>query len=267
MNSLHFSVKGSKTNPALVFCHGFMGNSNDWGVITSALSDQYYCVSIDLPGHGMSQALRPNKRHGFRQVHRLLEYTLKQLGIHEYVLIGYNLGGRLAAFHASLKPKGLKALVLESTHLGLTEQAQRSARLSHDQKWADKLRSLPFLEVLEQWYNQPVFTNLSEQERQYQIETKKQYQGQFLADMLEATSLALQDNLVDKLIQSSIPITFIIGEQDTSFVTMAEQLIDQMPNAHRHQIPKAGHNTHAVQPGLYIQYIRDFLSQIEFKKN
>ncbi|MFM2478852.1 2-succinyl-6-hydroxy-2,4-cyclohexadiene-1-carboxylate synthase [Celerinatantimonas sp. MCCC 1A17872] len=261
MNSLHFSVKGSKTNPALVFLHGFMGNSNDWGYITSALSEQYYCISVDLPGHGMSQALKPDIRHGFRQVHRLLEHTLKHLGVREYSLVGYSLGGRLAAFHASLKPKGLKALILESAHPGLDDDAQKTARLNHDEKWAIRLRQEPFEQVLQDWYQQPIFANLSELERQHQIEIKRQYDPKPLGAMLEATSLARQIDLSDKLVKLELPIALVVGSEDTKFATIAEELLGKLRQGRRYQIAGAGHNTHVAKPDQFIEIVRKFLAE------
>ncbi|CAG9295339.1 2-succinyl-6-hydroxy-2,4-cyclohexadiene-1-carboxylate synthase [Celerinatantimonas diazotrophica] len=263
MNSLHFSVKGSKTNPALVFLHGFMGNNSDWGYITSALSDQYYCISVDLPGHGMSQALKPDVRHGFRQVHRLLEHTLKHLGVREYSLVGYSMGGRLAAFHASLKPKGLRAVILESAHLGLNDEAQKNIRLDRDKKWATRLRQESFEQVLQDWYQQPIFANLSELERQHQIEIKRQYDPKPLAAMLEATSLARQIELSEKLAKLQFPIALVVGNEDTKFATLAEELLGKLKQAKRYQIAGAGHNTHVAKPEEFIAIVRQFLGESE----
>ncbi|CAG8999826.1 MAG: 2-succinyl-6-hydroxy-2, 4-cyclohexadiene-1-carboxylate synthase [Candidatus Celerinatantimonas neptuna] len=260
MNSLHFSVKGSKANPALVFLHGFMGNGNDWGYITSTLSHQFYCICIDLPGHGMSQGIVPDKRHGFRQFHRLLEHSLKNLGIREYALIGYSLGGRLAAFHASLKPKGLTALVLESTHPGLTEEAIKTSRFRQDQQWAERLRQEDLENVLNDWYQQSVFSNLSDLQRQHQIEIKRQYDPKPLAQMLEATSLAKQHDLTDKLAKLELPIALIYGQQDQKFVTLADKLIEHLRHGNRYSIEYSGHNSHFEQPDQFIEKVRSFLS-------
>ncbi|MFM2486295.1 2-succinyl-6-hydroxy-2,4-cyclohexadiene-1-carboxylate synthase [Celerinatantimonas yamalensis] len=261
MHSLHFSVKGSKSNPALVFLHGFMGSGNDWGYITSALSDSYYCVCVDLPGHGMSQAIKPDMRHGFRQFHRLLENSLKHLGLREYSLIGYSLGGRLAAYHASLKPKGLQALVLESAHPGLDDDAQRSARLRHDRTWAEQLKQTSFEQMLNNWYQQPLFSNLSELERQHQIEIKRQYDPAPLALMLEATSLGNQPQLSAKLAQLDLPIALIVGNEDIKFATIAEQLLNQLQRGRRYRIADSGHNVHVGATDAYILTIRQFLGE------
>ncbi|MFM2481916.1 2-succinyl-6-hydroxy-2,4-cyclohexadiene-1-carboxylate synthase [Celerinatantimonas sp. YJH-8] len=263
MSSLHFSVKGSKNNPALVFLHGFMGSSNDWGYITSALSDQYFCVSIDLPGHGMSQDVQPDKRHGFRQCHRLIEHVLKQLGIRQYMMIGYSLGGRLAAFHASHHPKGLKALLLESTHPGLEDEAAQTARLRYDFTWVNRLMNDSLEEVLADWYKQPVFANLSDLQRQHQIEIKRQSNPQLLAQMLESTSLARQPELTAKLAKLDCPVALIVGRQDQKFVVLAEKLIPNLRQGTRYCIDNAGHNVHFEQPEIYLETVRSFLQQVE----
>lgn len=263
MNSLHCSVKGSKADPALVFLHGFMGSSNDWGYVTTALSEHYFCVTIDLPGHGMSQDLQPDKRHGFRQCNRLIEHALKQLGVHQYTMIGYSLGGRIAAYHGAQHPKGLQALVLESTHPGLEDEASQTIRQRHDQEWAQRLRSEPLEGLLIHWYQQPVFANFSDLQRQHQIEIKRQADPAQLANMLEATSLSQQPPLWDKLAKLNCPIALIVGQQDQKFVTLADKLIGMLQQGTRYCIDDAGHNVHFEQPERYLEAVGSFLQQVE----
>ncbi len=38
--------------PTVLFLHGFLGTGEDWAPIAQALSAQYHCVTVDLPGHG-----------------------------------------------------------------------------------------------------------------------------------------------------------------------------------------------------------------------
>lgn len=262
MSALYVTVKGSRNKPALVLLHGFMGTGLDWGQLTETLSQDYYCVAIDLPGHGMSQDTLVSRRSGFAQTHKRIEITLQRLDIHSYALLGYSLGGRIAFYHATRKPKGLKALLVESAHPGLKEAEKRLERLKHDHQWAKRLRQEPFEQVLADWYQQPVFSNLSQTQRQEQIRRKTQLDPRPLANMLEATSLAEQPPLSDKLAKLSLPIALFNGRRDNKFCKISEQLSQRLKQPQRLMFDNAGHNIHFEQPELFTDRVRQVLDHI-----
>ena len=57
---ISFKQFGDPKNPTLLFTHGFMGDADDWDLIISKLTNQYFCISIDLPGHGQSSLEKTN---------------------------------------------------------------------------------------------------------------------------------------------------------------------------------------------------------------
>ena len=101
---------------------------------------------------------------GFEQAHEWLCEELAARGIEHYRLAGYSLGGRLALYHASQSPAGLRAILLENCHPGLPE-AERAARLAHDEGWARRFEQEPLPLVLADWYRQGVFADLDETAR------------------------------------------------------------------------------------------------------
>jgi 2-succinyl-6-hydroxy-2,4-cyclohexadiene-1-carboxylate synthase len=256
------SVKGFNKNPALVLLHGFMGTGCDWGHVTDALACDYYCICVDLPGHGMSQNVPLAARSGFRQTHKLLEQTLKRLGVEHYAMLGYSLGGRIAMYHAAQKPKGLRALLLESAHPGLADEQARQERLEHDVRWANRLRIEPITRVLVDWYQQGIFANLTPEQRSEQIRLKAHCAPEPIAKMLEATSLGMQPDLRAKLYALSLPIALINGKRDAKFCNINEQLAPQLAQATWLLFRGAGHNIHFEQPDHFVDRVRDRLTQI-----
>jgi len=103
-------------------------------------------------------------------------------------------------------------------------------------------------EVLEAWYQQPVFSHLSADKRSDLIEKRQNNCGKAIAQMLEATSLAKQLDFSLQLPQSNIQ--FIIGEYDKKFRQMAEQ--HSLP---MHLIPNAGHNAHLENPKAFVEVL------------
>src|SRR5215203_1872242 len=59
-DSLNHEVSGDGLYPTILFLHGFMGSSADWRGAIAALGDRYFCIAVDLPGHGASLGMPPD---------------------------------------------------------------------------------------------------------------------------------------------------------------------------------------------------------------
>ena len=165
-------MAASTDQPTLVLLHGLLGDADDWRPVIAALPE-IECHALDLPGHGRSKARRVT---GFEQAHEWLCEELAARGIEHYRLAGYSLGGRLALYHASQSPAGLQAILLENCHPGLPE-AERAARLAHDEGWARRFEQEPLPLVLADWYRQGVFADLDETARARQAARPQVFQG------------------------------------------------------------------------------------------
>lgn len=249
--------------PALVFLHGLLGSGRDWRQVINILAPSYYCLTIDLPGHGQSQLLTPSD---FEEVNRQVCQTLVHRKVGSYVLIGYSMGARLAMYHACFpqpasEPK-LAGLVLEGGHFGLP-QTECAARLANDKQWAHRFASEPIEKVLADWYRQPVFSSLNDDQRQSLIAKRSDNLGSGIAHMLQATSLAKQPFLQPPLTQLALPVHYICGDEDQKFKSLARQ-----SGLSLSVIPDAGHNVHVEQSEVFAMTIKQFLfknQQMELK--
>lgn len=231
--------RGKPGYPWLVFLHGFSGDCHEWQTVGASLDD-YPRLYLDLPGHGGSAETGVA---GFAEMSELLTHTLISYNILKYWLVGYSLGGRIAMFHACQHPAGLDGVIVEGGHPGLQDTDARQARLIADRRWASRFRSEPLEAVFADWYQQPVFASLTEEQRKALIALRSRNNGPRLADMLEATSLAVQPDLRPALTARDFPFYFLYGERDEKFKALVAEL-----NATRHAIPHAGHNAHRENP-------------------
>ncbi|MEM0705225.1 2-succinyl-6-hydroxy-2,4-cyclohexadiene-1-carboxylate synthase [Enterobacter quasihormaechei] len=231
--------RGKPGYPWLVFLHGFSGDCHEWQTVGASLDD-YPRLYLDLPGHGGSAETGVA---GFAEMSQLLMHTLISYNILNYWLMGYSLGGRIAMFHACQHPAGLDGVIVEGGHPGLQDIDARQARQISDRRWASRFRSEPLEAVFADWYQQPVFASLTEEQRKVLIALRSRNNGPRLADMLEATSLAVQPDLRPALTARDFPFYFLYGERDEKFKALAAEL-----NATRHAIPHAGHNAHRENP-------------------
>lgn len=245
----------------VVLLHGLLGSREDWQRVLIALQKfpQIRPLVIDLPLHHQSQHCQCDD---FSQARTLLDQTFRQLIAQPFYLVGYSLGGRLALdylFHQA--NPNLQGVILEGANVGLTTEWERQARWQNDQHWANRFRHEPMTKVLNDWYQQPVFADLSTNDRANLIEARQQNKGENIAQMLEATSLAKQPNYaedcknfckIDRL--QGKKMCFFIGEQDHKFRQMVQQY--QLPYQ---LISQAGHNAHLANPIQFSQKLAKFI--------
>jgi 2-succinyl-6-hydroxy-2,4-cyclohexadiene-1-carboxylate synthase len=242
--------EGQQGQPWLVFLHGFSGDNREWQEVGEQLT-AFPRLYVDLPGHGGSADISVTN---FDDVCRHLQETLVSYNILDYWLVGYSLGGRVAMYAASqAQLPGLKGLIVEGGHPGLQDDASRRSRLLSDSQWAQRFRNEPLSEVFYAWYRQPVFATLTEPQRHELIALRADNNGPRLAEMLLATSLAVQPDLRAAPRRRDYAFWYLCGEHDAKFRALAGELA-----APCHLIPHAGHNAHRENPDA----VADCLAQI-----
>lgn len=256
---LYKQQQGCSKKLTLVFLHGFLGSSNDWSEIIDLLKDDYHCIAIDLPGHGASVTIAGSLNDGFNQCHKLIKDMLDDLNVQQYILIGYSLGGRLALdYGRTQNDPRLKALVLESSHIGLADNQSKERRFMQDHSWARTFATESILNTLSEWYDQDIFSDLSDRKKEIFINKRAHNYGVPLANMLLATSLAKQEYALPYLQETKLPIYYCVGEKDKKFQGIAEQL-RCVASIHVTEFKNAGHNIHQQDAQGFAQFISQHL--------
>ncbi|NHB61302.1 2-succinyl-6-hydroxy-2,4-cyclohexadiene-1-carboxylate synthase [Photorhabdus sp. RW14-46] len=243
---------GYNDRPWLVWLHGLLGCGDEWLPLVN-LCAQHPSLVIDLPGHGDSTDVRVKD---LLEMSCLLSETLAEQRISQYWLIGYSLGGRIAMHHACYGDiRGLCGLLIEGGNPGLFSQQERNNRLEHDRNWAGRFRSQPIEQVLSDWYQQPVFSDLLPEQRQQLIKVRRHNNGDGVANMLENTSLGHQPWLVPVLQQLTLPFVYLCGENDKKFQHLAKRCALPLQT-----IPRVGHNAHRANAVAFAAVVNHFLS-------
>lgn len=94
----------------IVLLHGLFGWADNLNGIARALSDRYRVISIDLPGHGESEACEPLTLPAMADS---IRNTLAALAVEEFALVGHSLGGKVGMQLAGLEPRLTAMVVLD----------------------------------------------------------------------------------------------------------------------------------------------------------
>jgi len=236
-----------------------MGDHRDWETIANAISDNFDCVAIDLPGHGQSAGERGP--YDFASTATSIIDIADEVDADSFSLVGYSMGGRLALYFAGLFAMRIDALILESTSPGLHTQPERTARRKHDEALACHLESQPLEQFIDAWYAQPLFATMHKHpERLAAMRTRRLEQdSKELANNLIAMGTGTQPPVWDDLPDHHIPTLLILGEHDEKFRDIADEMIALSSAMQIETIPDCGHNVHFENPERYTECLCSFL--------
>lgn len=256
-NQIHFTIRGDKHQPVVLFLHGFLGNCEDFDPIVRQLSDPFCCLSVDLPGHGQTQVAEED--YTMSNTAALIVHLLDCLDISQCYLIGYSMGGRLALYLALQFPDRFLKTVLESASPGLKTEAERLARKQHDARLADRLES-NFPAFLADWYEQPLFRSLKQHPNFEQvIQQRLKNRPSELARSLRHLGTGEQPSLWNRLKVHQNPLLLLVGERDRKFASINQEMANDCKVAQLKIIPNAGHNIHVEDPQIFARFVHEFL--------
>lgn len=241
----------------LIFLHGLLGTKADWQKVIENLP-HFRCIALDLPFHGEAKSVEVADFE--ETVHYLAKQIQSAVKNEPYFLVGYSLGGRIALYYSlqAKTEKGyLQGVILEGANLGLKTEEEKQARWQNDAKWAARFMQEPPESVLDDWYQQPVFSHLDANARQTLIQKRQDNCGANIGKMLLATSLAKQPDFSEKVRLSSVPFFYFCGKRDRKFQTMA--ISHHLPLT---LIPHAGHNAHLENAKFFAKNLENCILKI-----
>jgi 2-succinyl-6-hydroxy-2,4-cyclohexadiene-1-carboxylate synthase len=172
-------------------------------------------------------------------------------------LMGYSMGGRLA-LHALLgENHPWQAAVIVSAHPGLESTDERNARQAADATWATKALAGNWQEFLTGWNAQPLFADA--EIRTPQATGSLVMRRREIARSFVDWSLGAQEPLWDRLHEITIPVLWVVGENDPKFRALAERAVDLLPNARLAIAPGAGHRVPWEAEQWLAQTVAHFL--------
>ncbi len=263
MQEVYYVTAGEPTRPPLLLLHGFLGSHQDFSAILPTLSQHFYCILPDLPGHGYT--LTSGRDYNFLFMAQVISDFVDALNLREIYLLGYSLGGRIALYLSCYFPGRYIRTIIESASPGLKTENEKWDRRVRDHELAYQLHTTPLANFLTQWYNNPLFASLKDHPGTYAAMYQRRLinNAMNLGDVLRSCGLGCQPSLWETLLKLDTSplnpvnsIRLFAGELDPKFVAINQEMIACCPKTASLKIFDAcGHNIHLEAPNAYAQAV------------
>lgn len=252
--TLAFNDQGSGF--PLVFLHAFPLNRSMWTEQENALSSQFRVMTIDLRGHGESDA--PLWHYTLDQAADDVCGLLDHLSIKQAVFVGLSMGGYiLFAFYRKYAER-VKGMVLADTRAQADTEDGKRARFEMAQI-AYKRGSSAIADIM-------IPKLLSPGTIQTRPELVQRVRGMIEGNQVsgiagDLMAMAQRPDSVPFLQQIHCPTQIIVGELDVPTPPADARLMaESIPNARLAIIPGAGHLSNLEQPDRFNEIVRAFVS-------
>jgi 2-succinyl-6-hydroxy-2,4-cyclohexadiene-1-carboxylate synthase len=252
-DGVRYAVRSNGAGPAVVLLHGFTGSGADWGPFLPALERLTTTVTVDLLGHGGSDAPADPARHAVERQAADLAAILVAAGLAPAHVVGYSFGARIALRLALDAPELVRSLVLESPSAGIVDAAERAARRASDETLARVAEEEGIAAFVERWEALPLFAaeraGLPEaRARLHAARLANDPRG--LATSLRGAGQGTMAPLLPVLGRITVPATVITGALDPTGQPRARVVAGAIPGTRLSVVPGVGHAPHREAPAL-----------------
>jgi len=242
----------------LVFLHAFPLNRRMWTAQAEVLSSQFRVITIDLRGHGESDA--PLWHYQLDQAADDVRALLDHLSIQQAVLVGLSMGGYiLFAFYRKYAAR-VKGLVLADTRAQAdTPEGQQSRFQMAQVAYAKGSRAIADL-MMPKLLSPETIRARPELVANVRAMIEDTPMSGIVCDLM---AMAERLDAVPLLPQITCPTQVIVGELDmTTPLADAKVMAQSIPGARLAIIPGAAHLANLEQPEIFTGIVRTFVSDL-----
>lgn len=279
---------GETEKPQVILLHGFMQSGSSWDVVAPILAEKYCVIAPDLLGHGESIEVQNNLSLDayVENLHQLILMLQKQFSPenddskHTVFLVGYSMGGRIAASYAVRYPETIEALVLESAGLGPRDEEERVRHHEKTKRMITRLDASiahdpehPLDSFIDWWGGLGLFASQrelpAEIQRYVRNERLKNDPELLRQNLMQAGQHTMKD-LRPALVNLNKPILYLVGDHDAAYNEIARSLMRAWSFDHSENQPfeygsiqvdvvaVSGHNIHLEHPEEFARLLNGF---------
>lgn len=267
--NLKYYSAGSPDNPPIILIHGFISSHYVWRQTIPSLEENFYCIAIDLMGHGKSDIVPDGDYSIEAQAKRVLALA-DELGFEKFIVIGHSMGGQIAMYIASvLAPQRIIKLInvdgVASGHLVARLEAQThmlvnatyyfpllesfSRRVNTSYRWG------AYIQFKSWFYNFDVLPF-----EDWRIDREMANRPGIRYTWYHGLHAILNLDLSPYIAKITVPALSIFGKQDSVVPLSDAYLVDEhIPNSQLVVIDNCGHFPMYEASDTYLKAVREFL--------
>ncbi len=245
----------------VVLLHGFSGTTRSMAGLARGLHETHRSVSIDLIGHGCSDAPEDLAHYTMSRCVEQVIATLDLLGVVRPHLLGYSMGGRVALALCAAHPQRFASAMLIGASPGLAKDEERQQRVRSDEELAHRIEREGVPAFVDYWMALPMFASakrLGSSALEAARTDRLRNTACGLSNSLRGMGTGAQPPLHASLQKLKLPILLVVGELDSKFRAIAASMRDSLPNGRIEVVNGAGHAAHLERPTEVIRLARRF---------
>jgi 3-oxoadipate enol-lactonase len=255
INNIEIAYDDQGSGPAVVLIHGYPFNRSMWTEQTQSLADRFRVITLDLRGHGDSDAST-----GASTMQLMAEdvaQLMDQLGVERAVVGGLSMGGYVALAFYQLFPTRVEKLLLADTRAQADTDEGKATRAEQAQKILAEGMAPIVDTMLPKLISPDTVSKRPEvvkRVRDMMLHTKPEGAAAALRGMAE------REDQTQRLSQINVPTLIIVGREDP--ITPAadsEKMHQLITDSELVVIENASHVSNIEQPEQFNRALRKFL--------
>jgi pimeloyl-ACP methyl ester carboxylesterase len=258
INGITLAYSDTGTGLPIVFLHAFPLNRTMWAEQEAALSSHHRVITIDLRGHGESDA--PLWHYSLDQAAEDVRALLDHLSIRQALFVGLSMGGYiLLAFYRKYADR-VKGMVLADTRAQADTPEGKAGRFQMAQI-AYKQGPSAIADIMLPKLLSPA-TIQTRPEIVQRVRTM--IEGNQISGIAgDLMAMAERPDSVPLLQQIACPTQIIVGELDQATPPAdAKLMAEQIPHAKLAIIPNAAHLANLEQPEEFTKIVAAFANEL-----
>lgn len=258
VNGISIAYQDQGNGLPIVFLHAFPLSRMMWAPQEAALARDFRVITLDLRGHGESDA--PLWHYTLEQAADDVLGLLDYLAIPHAVLVGLSMGGYILFTCYRRYAERVKGLVLADTRAQADTIEGMRARFEMAQiAYKQGARAIADI-MIPKLLSPTTIQTKPELVRQVRTMIEGNQISGIAGDLM---AMAARPDSVPLLHQIACPAQIIVGELDLPTPQPDSELMaDRIPDARLTIIPGAAHLSNMEQPDLFNETVRSFVSTL-----
>jgi pimeloyl-ACP methyl ester carboxylesterase len=248
--------RGPADAPPVVLIHGLADDRSLWRHVAPRLAERHHVVSVDMPGHGESDAVPDGA--GIEWFADVVSALIDRLELAEPVLGGLSMGGGVAQYVAGRSPRELRGVALVSTSPVFPETTRKRFLDRADLAEREGMAAVVDATV-SRWFT-PEFAGQRPDEVEATRATVLRTDPTSFARASRANAARDATPLLSSI---DVPVLFIAGLDDPADPRRAEAIYrERVRDLRVRLIPGASHLLPVEVPDLFLAELESFLAAL-----